>query len=172
MLFLTAKPWIICSLMIAVPIIGTLMVVLVANLTGISGLISIVTPLLFLAIIITYFGWLWNAGTHLPTDRPSRRLFDIVYLSSLFCAFIVVPTLGVIAKESLASLQDVIRLLNFGGLLYCVHLIRKGFHKRMAEAGLPTAPVFVDFLLIWILPIGIWFIQPKMIRVLKTEREN
>lgn len=172
MLFLNAKPWLIFSLMIGVPIIGTIIVVLMATAMGLPGLIPLGTVVLCLPLVIIYFGWLWNAGVHLIGNPQNRRLFKILSLSSLVCAFLIVPSLLVMEKANFTFLVEIIRLLNFAAFLYCIHLIRKGLHERTEEAGSPVRSTAVDFISIWILPIGIWFIQPRIQQALKPRPEG
>ena len=166
--FLKAKPWVIFSLLILVPVVGIIVVVLIAKASDIRGLIPLVGAIIWLPVLVTYFGWLWSAGSNLIRNPQSKRLFKTIFLSSLICAFLLVPAIKVIANDSMRVVLDIISLLNFLGLLYCINLIRKGLNEWEAELGLFASSKVADFITIWILPIGIWFLQPRIQLVLRT----
>jgi|GEM_PF-7097896 hypothetical protein len=110
MQFLKAKPWVIFSLLIFVPVVGTILVVLIAKASDIRGLIPLVGAIIWLPVLVTYFGWLWTAGSNLIRNPQSKRLFKTIFLSSLICAFLLVPAIKVIANDSMMVALDIISL--------------------------------------------------------------
>ncbi|WP_257658741.1 hypothetical protein [Parapedobacter lycopersici] len=167
MLFLKAKAWVIFFFLLLFPILGTIVVVTIGRVLEIPGIISIGTVIAWLPIIIVYAGWLWNAGIYLICEPNKMKWFRRLYWAIFIVGFLVGPLLNVLFKDHLPVLMEIIGLLNFIGLLYCINLIRKGLHQRENELGLTGSSRLIDFFLIWLLPVGIWFTQPRIQRALK-----
>ncbi len=115
-----------------------------------------------------FFAWLWAMGTALnayaPSDlRPSLRLFrmSINYIVLYFVIALTAVTAinnGQLGKAFILLLIP----LHLMGMFYGLFFIAKNLiitETRQKSTLKNLLPLFV---LIWVYPFGIWFIQPRI----------
>ncbi|MDF3029119.1 MAG: hypothetical protein K0S23_3426 [Fluviicola sp.] len=150
-------------------------------------------PLLFILCGFIQFAWFWNVITKLnplvPTRRgrfPMRRIklfffIPIIYfcLVPFFVAFVVNTTAisnpGVGQMLQLGILGFLVFILHFFSIFCILHTIYFAA-KTIRSAELKRNASFSnfagDFFLIWIFPVGIWFIQPRINALLNKANDS
>nr|WP_294861877.1 hypothetical protein [uncultured Fluviicola sp.] len=139
-------------------------------------------PILFALCGFIQFAWFWNVITKLnplvPTRRgkfPMRRIklfffIPIIYfcLAPFFIAFAVKTTShhqNIGGMMQVAILGILTFLLHFFSIFCILHTIFFAA-KTIRSAELKRNVRFSDFagyfFLIWVFPVGIWFIQPRI----------
>ncbi|SEM05144.1 hypothetical protein SAMN05216436_101267 [bacterium A37T11] len=173
MIYLKAKRLTLFSLMIIAPVVILILGVLIHNTASVQ-IVAAYAPLAAILIMsFTYIGWLWNAGAYLSRDaNGNSKLFQRLFFAILISAFLVTPVSKVMLKDHLPVIPDALNLLNFAGLLFCIYKIGKGLRDREDDKEHTRASRLADFFGIWFLPIGIWFIQPRVKKVLGIDCTN
>lgn len=133
-----------------------------------SDPLKIILPFLSAFIMgFIYNGWLWTIG-HLnnylyPETKQKFSIFRFLFRLALILAFLIIPIL----RNTDMSLI-VIHILSAFSLivfLFCIYLITNALHSIEKQKYGKVNSVFNDFILIWIMPIGIWFIQPRINKI-------
>lgn len=153
-------------LMVITPILLIIIGALLAKLTGYSSWTMWAAIGMALAMCLTYYGWQWAVAKHiyrhLGVFPPSFALFKWLFLGAILMSFLILPALKVL----LASIKDYLDLLAILPLIcfvFSIYLISKNLRKAEAmKFNRAHTSIFIDMLLIWLLPIGIWFIQPRI----------
>ncbi len=139
-------------------------------------------PILFVLCGFIQFAWFWNVLTKLSklvTIRvkfPTRRIklfffIPIIYLCLLpfFIAFVVEKTAvsepSVDEMLQLGILGIVVFILHFFSIFCILHTIyfaAKTIRSAELQRNARFSTFVGDFFLIWIFPVGVWFVQPRI----------
>ncbi len=185
--FLQLKHWQLFILLIGIPIIlefFTVGFIFSADdmSSGIERFLRIF-PVLMLLYIGVLFGWLWSVGVFLSKKLPA----DAPMPSGLFKGAVIIPTLYIIficwfvaklmwgdemselfIQENLA----VILTAHFTSML-CIFFILYFNAKALKSVELQRPALLGDyigeFFLFWFFPIGLWFLQPRINKVLEEQ---
>ncbi len=120
--------------------------------------------------VVGYFGWIYAIGTKMHRLIPAKTKPAInVFKVTSACTVFLFMAGGFINENTLAIpvwLDIVITILPFICFFYSV-----GFASQMLESMIEGEIVSFGgsvkcFILMWIFPIGIWFVQPAVQRVL------
>lgn len=171
---LKLKSWHVFGVMIILPVLFVLFGVVISKLTGIMILSPLLSFFGVLIMMITYYGWIWVAGTVTHQqggqDNPLKlNVFRILFLLALLFLVILTPILRTSLKAEDLFLADAVQLIAVVSFFYCIYFVSKSLRMIEEQRGLKSGYLFLDFFLIWILPIGIWVIQPRMNKVLSVE---
>ena len=122
----------------------------------------------FTAIFMT---WFWSLGTGLnnivkPEIRPSSRLFrfGILYSASYMILFMFFMA-RFVEQEKMGSTMGIIFPLHLFAMFctfYGLHFIAKNLVMAEKNEMVKFDDFSGPFFLIWFFPIGIWFIQPRI----------
>jgi len=165
------KAWKIFVLLIIAPAVSIILGVILAKVTN-GTLWSMIGALCAtLTLCITYYGWLWTAGKYLYRDctnmvRPNFQLFNYLFFSSIFLAFLILPILKTFLPSGFESFLRWLSLIPLLCFLICIYLIAKNLGRVEKEKFNEDNNIFIDTILIWLLPLGIWFIQPRIKKLL------
>lgn len=165
------KAWKIFALIIIAPMVAIILGAILAKITSgaywtiLGGLCATLT------MCVTYFGWLWTAGKYLYKDcinivRPNFKLFNYLFFGSIFLAFLILPVLKMFLTSGFDSFLRVLSLVPPLCFAICIYLIAKNLGRVEKEKFNKDHNIFVDSILIWLLPLGIWFIQPRIRKLL------
>ncbi len=132
-----------------------------------------------------FFGWFWAIGTRLHTKLPETanislkrfKLFLLIPIVSIFFMSIFMS----VSALSLMESNEPPNLAIFGmmGIIFPLHLLSMFgiFHslwfnaKVIKSIELHRTETFGEFagefILIWFFPIGIWFIKPKVNKMME-----
>jgi hypothetical protein len=120
-----------------------------------------------ITICLTYFGWLWTVATFVYSENKtataiSLRLFKSLFLSAIAFSFFINPILKSWNIPELVNILRILGLLSTLCFLFCIYLIASILGKLQKDKLNEDSNIVLDFFLIWLLPIGIWFIQPRL----------
>lgn len=173
--FLRAKHWQIFLLIAGVPWIGGAAAMLRSFATARvpEEMLKAALPfgLLMALSMVFVVAWLWSMGSFLnsaaqPTLRRPRRFFLFAIVYPMLYMFVFVAILTTANPLLLAALFP----LHFFAM-FCLFYDFYFVSKNLALAETHKAASFADwagaFFLLWFFPIGVWFIQPRINRLLE-----
>lgn len=183
--FLNAKHWQIFLLIFIIP--GILYAILMFNLfsealkpkqIGLEAFELFFN--LFPVVIIFYsfilYGWYWSVVKGLTPKinsaiRPQLKwfnlslLFPAIYTTvlAILIGFIFPSIVGFAATSlSIILILIPIHFLAIAGIFYCMYVVAKVIKMAELQREVNFGDFIGEFACIWILPIGIWFLQPKI----------
>ena len=189
--FLKAKHWQMFSLIFVIPISlqATLVPWLVLNNYWTLALVtSLITVVLSTG---TFYLWLWTIGTGLHHRLPIgvnmnlnffkiSLLYPVIYVSCLIiCITLLVnqfmqgaaldsfidPTSSILYV--LIAVVVILHLTAIFCVFYTFWFSAKIIHAVRSNTPIGFSKILNEFFLLWFLPIGIWFIQPKINSIIK-----
>lgn len=168
--FLKLKSWQTFGLIVVIPLLFMIIGVLLTKTTGIQSFMNVFALLATLTIMISYYGWILSAGIILNEQVESDKKQNITAFKSLFVIalmlfLIFIPILKNVSDENL-TLTRFVGLVAFVCFLYCIYFVAKSISQVEKQLNIKPKSLFPDFILIWLLPIGIWTIQPRISRIL------
>lgn len=135
-----------------------------------------VFPFFAFFFIIFLFGWYYSVGVGL-----NRKLSDdlklkvgkfkvflfipVVYilLFSIFVAIVLPQLLGALVTTSTAPLlMFPVHLFVMFCIFYCIYFVAKTIKTLELQRKVGFSDFAGEFFLIWLFPIGIWLIQPRV----------
>lgn len=164
---LKTKPLIIFVLIIPLPF---LIIMLGAFLSGISANpnLAIYTSIIaFLIMTISYYGWIWNFGRTMIREQSgfmSQRTFIMLFIISLLLVFIITPILSYFFSLTF-GIVILLRLIGFTFFLTCIYISASSFKSQELDEKWPITKTFLS---IWFLPFGLWFMKPRIDKVLEN----
>ncbi|TBV27598.1 MULTISPECIES: hypothetical protein [Meridianimaribacter] len=194
--FLNAKHWQLFTLMFGIPILLQIitMISMFANIdsngnsnqTGMLNMMKIFPIIMFLYVGL-FFGWFWSIGIglqkYIPTDinmkiKKFKIFFFIPLIYILFLLAVIGTTFYGISAGSNAvggiigkMLFVVIPMHLFS--MFCIFYLLYFVSKTIKTTELKRIVTFGDFIgeffMIWFFPIGIWFIQPRINKIVSLK---
>ncbi|WP_300664815.1 hypothetical protein [Fluviicola sp.] len=151
-------------------------------------------PFIIAASSFVQFAWLWNVATQLsklvPRDivkLPLGRIKTFIILPIFYLCCIplfIAPIIGDIGNfDHGPNPGMIIKFASLGIVFFFLHLFCMFclFHtfyfvaKTIRAAELQRHVTFSDFtgdfFLVWFLPIGVWFLQPRINNLVKAQNE-
>jgi len=176
-IFIQAKHWQIFIILFILPVAIETMLL---NLLLPAGYVS--SPMIYFSVImviytIVYFGWLYTLGINLCRKLPA----SVKTRKGLFKNMLIIPfvyilftTLFLQYTFTLESLPIFIPAVVFPVHIAVMFCLFYSFwfiarNLKAVEKQVPVNPCEYtgDFLLIWLFPVGIWIIQPRINRIFK-----
>ncbi len=195
-IFLRAKHWQLFIPVIAVPFVTMIILAIIAAF-AITRLemygdnpenflwMFYLLPVFFILGVFVQFAWSWNIFTKLSKLIPghvripirrAKLLFAVPILYFFLLPFYIIFVIKTVLYEdvnnffTIAVLGIFILLLHLFSIFCILHTIYFSA-KVVRSAELQTNARFStfvgDFFLIWIFPVGIWFIQPRINKLIE-----
>lgn len=195
-IFLRAKHWQLFVPLVVIPFVVSMILGICVGIAialnkpkGPEDVIWVfyLLPVIFVLCGFIQFAWFWNVLTKLSklinhtVKFPYRRIklfffIPIIYMCLIpfFIAF-VVKTVTVSHQHvdeifQLVILSVFVFILHFFSIFCILHTIYFAA-KTIRSAELQTNARFStfvgDFFLIWIFPVGVWFVQPRINKLLE-----
>lgn len=153
-----------------------------------------ILPFILAASVFIQFGWLWNVTTQIsklvPHDVVRLPLFRIktfiiipilyiccipLFLAPIFsdiAGFDHDPNPGIIIKfASLGILFFFLHLFSIFCLFHTFYFIAKTIRAAELQRNVTFSDFTGDFFLVWFFPIGVWFLQPRINKLIKAQNE-
>jgi len=122
------------------------------------------------------FGWLWSLGMELNrrmpvTGRRKTRLFRlaltcVVLYLVVFMSLFVAQTAGNLALSKILFVGKFVLcgIAFFASVAWCyvMYFVTKALSRLPAYRGLTRLQYVGLFLLVWVFPLGMWFVQPRV----------
>lgn len=144
---------------------------IVTNLS--MGIWSLIVPATVFGVI--YFGWLWTiayaSSKKLPPELASSpKLMGIGLLYALLY-FVFGGYLFFGGNTQMPGYAMVLHLLAMAAIFYALGFTAKQLIKLQTNKEVSFFNYSGPFFLFWFFPIGVWFIQPKVNKLL-AENNN
>ncbi|PKP31323.1 MAG: hypothetical protein CVT99_09235 [Bacteroidetes bacterium HGW-Bacteroidetes-16] len=159
------------------PILFIIIGAILSKTTGIKAIGTLLSLVAALTLMISYYGWIWTAGIAIyKQDNSDKKLnlniFRLSFILSIFLFIIITPILKMVLKEDSVDAMRVVGLIPLLLFFFCIYFITASIRSIEKQRNIKTSSMLLNFLLIWILPIGIWILQPKINVILLKTDEN
>lgn len=183
-LFLRLRPWQLFILVVGLPMLVQLLTMLALVLTRHWAAVAIGMPLSMLALSL-FLGWLWALGTRLAARRPVaeaagglrwfraglRLAFGYMLV---FLALMTLMLIGATRQQLYFTpvwllLLLPLHLLSIASLFYAQYFVARTLKAVELRRPAELSEYIGDFFLLWFFPVGLWFIQPRVRRLVAAE---
>ena len=120
-----------------------------------------------LIIIFSIFGWIWSVVNVLYRKLPTKETFNIWKFRIIFLMTIsILIWILWIVENNLIKNNILLLILGvftyLGFMIYLVLTTAKTIKSVELQKEVSIQDSFLDAILIWIFPLGIWIIQPRI----------
>jgi len=199
--FLQLPHWKLFILLVGIPFVSMIVLIIIQVTTlmnqhtprpeSISPLFF-VSPIVMLLAAAILFYWQWSVATglnsylHPETQLRLKRFkffffVPLIYFGIIFIAGIVIIPQIPFGNEQPPSIGFILPLILVMVLLhffsiFCIIYILYFIAKTLKSVELQREAHFSDyigeFFLMWCFPIGIWFIQPRINKIVQTGKKD
>jgi hypothetical protein len=151
--------------------------------TGILNIMKFFPIIMFLYVGF-FFGWFWSIGIglqkYIPTDIKMKiqkfKIFFFIPLIYLLFLIVVIGTTfygissgsnavgGIVGKMLLVIIP--MHLFSMFCIFYLLYFVSKTIKTTELKRTVTFSEFAGEFFMIWFFPIGIWFIQPKINKII------
>jgi hypothetical protein len=132
-----------------------------------------------LLLFIVFIGWLWSIGVNLnkliPDDLRMNissfryaLLYTLIYMLFFILFFVYIWRLGTPHIPSYMLVIVPLHLLAMVCMFYAFGFVAKTLTMAEKQINVKVNDYVGNFFLIWFFPIGIWFIQPRVNKLFKS----
>lgn len=120
-----------------------------------------------LIIIFSIFGWIWSVVNVLYHQLPTKETFNIWKFRIIFLMTISI-LIWILWKVENNLIKNNVLLLILGAftylgfMIYLILTTAKTLKSVELQKEVSIQDSFLDAILIWIFPLGIWIIQPRI----------
>ena len=197
--FLKAQHWQLFVLMFGIPfllqIVASILMFLNIDSNGnpdLTGMISILisSPIIMLLYTGVFFGWFWSIGIGLQKYIPAEikmkikkfKVFFFIPLFYILFIFILIGTTffgistgsnavgGIIGNMLIFIIP--MHLFSMFCMFYLLYFVSKTIKTIELERPVTFSDFIGEFFMIWFFPIGIWFIQPRLNKIVSEKNTN
>jgi hypothetical protein len=181
-LFLRAKHWQLFLLLICVPFFGQVACVTYLLLVAQRRPEHFVRAggwlfgIVFALYIFCNLSWLWSLGSFLNSvvPRPLKPRMGFFRFAMIYPTVYVFAFIAVLQIQNLTAFALIMPFHFFA--MFCMFYSLYFVSKNLVMAESSKSVSFDDyagpFFLIWFLPLGIWFIQPRINRIYALKRSG
>ena len=178
-LILRAKHWQIFIVVFFIPSLLIVVGLLCYNFYGsLTSLFYMIPTGLALSQIVIY-AWLWIVGKTISDNVEGQKLFKtlikipcfVILLILFFWLFLTLRiSFGFFSTANIlfASLFVIlpVQFVFVVSLIYCFYFVARSLKQFETKQKPKFEEFFKEFILILIFPVGIWFLQPRINRIL------
>ncbi len=194
--FLNAKHWQLFLMVFGLPFIFQFIIMFSAiaemNNQGELDLEEFSNIMMFaqiIAVLIMYvwFGWFWSIGIGLQDKKPDgvkmnvRKFKVFFFIPLMYISFISIVTFTFLQEmphifvlSATTSGVGGIILIHFFSMFcifYVMYFAAKTFKTVELQKEVKFSDFVGEFFLLWFFPIGVWFLQPKINKLMDEEDE-
>ncbi|HOI27775.1 MAG TPA: hypothetical protein PLN63_09085 [Paludibacteraceae bacterium] len=153
--------------------------------------------LIILAFSMIFYVWIWSVATGLQKRLPENatmnfKLFKIAFFSLLISSLLIVGAMIYafsFAKEIFVNgindsnnattsggstvpffgLISIVYILVLAAMFYIFYFTAKTIKMAEYQHDVKLSDYIAEIFMVWLLPIGIWFIQPKVNKIVSEE---
>lgn len=179
---LTLKHWQLFGLLVGLPMI--LQLITIGYMLTDSNLtfISTAFPILLILVMGLFFGWLYTLGTSLHMKLPKTAKMNLTkfkifaFIPFVYMLFFAVFMFGGIFDISVGEHPNLaifvliipLHLFSMYCIFYCLYFNAKALKAVEFQRAVTFNDCAGEFFLIWLFPIGIWIIQPRINKLFDT----
>ena len=183
-IFLKAKHWQIFTLLIGVPYAIQMFLIEKNN----YDIMYLIAPVMAVLYIVIYFGWFWAVGTQLNNKLPANVKLNLKRFKVLLSVPIIyvlgisiyISMIAIGQNESAPSpflaINDIIsvvfplHIFAMFCIFYVLWFNAKTIKSIEFQRSVSFGDFAGDFFLLWLFPIGIWIIQPKINKMVENKK--
>lgn len=162
--FLRIKNWKLFILVVAIPLIG-LFTVDVAKISFNKSLTEVLMQIFFVFGVLMFCGWFYSVAINSFLKIPYDASLNLRVFKTFCIISIVYPLCFVGFINFIPDYFELFLLLHIivsACLIYCIYFTAKSLKAAILQRPVTLADYFVELLLIWFFPLGVWFIQPEI----------
>jgi len=168
----TSKSWQI-FLILFIPFFLGVFLDLISKMFSIVINETIMNTIGYVSFIIL-FGWLLSLGNLLNKKLPSNVKYSNIFFNvSLTIVILYIILLDIrSSNEFLNSLlapyiyrSFTINMIAMFFMFYAIHFIAKNLVMNERKDKIPFGAHIQEFFMLWFFPIGIWYLQPRIMRI-------
>lgn len=185
-IFLTLKHWQLFVLLVGIPMVLPFIIIGSFIFARDPTILFISFPTLMILDMVVFFGWFYSLGTNLfkrlpVTVKMSLTTFKIfLFIPVVFMVFLLVFMFGMVSttlsgeQPNLLIFALIIPLDLFCMfcLFYCMYFIAKALKAVELQKTVTFNDYVGEFFLLWFYPVGIWFLQPRINKLITTTSDN
>lgn len=175
--FLQAKSWEIFLLLFGVMAVSQ--IALVFSIQTTHGHVLGGVPLLFCGLMLLLMacmnGWLWAMGSFLNSIVPSnlRPGVGFFYFALIYpFPYVIVFMVSFPPSPAVLAVILPLHLLAMICMFYLLNFVAKNLVLAEVRQEVSFSDYAGSFLLLWLFPIGIWNIQPRINRLYSETRNG
>jgi hypothetical protein len=169
-LFLRAKHWQIFTLIFGSIILSDLVIVFSAFFN-----------LLYLA---TYFGWIYSLAIEMQKMVSATVKMKVIpfkiffFIPTIYIVLILVVTeffsksFGDPFFGPYGAIVWPVHLISMFCMLYCFYFVAKTIKTVELQSAVTFGDFFLEFLLVWFFPIGLWILQPRINKLIELNANS
>lgn len=176
---LTLKHWQAFILLFVLPFVFQVIGMLAIALNQDAGAIVVALPLFIVMVMVLYFGWFYTLGTHLHKKLPDtipmnlKKFKWFLFFPILYILLICIVVLSLVnstlnegpPNPALFLVIIPLHLFSIFCIFYCMYFIAKALKSLELQRTKSFSDFALEFVLIWMFPIGIWIIQPRLNKI-------
>lgn len=191
---LTIKHWQLFLLIFAIPIlvqIGALIIIISTQSMGTGVAYPVFDTMIVTIIIVSlisqaiYMMWLWAIGTKIYQKLPAHLKLDVIKFKLVFVItvvlfFILISMMALLFASifgytfyawifSSFPIIFVIEVMIMVLMVYIFNFIAKTISLIEMKTEVKLSDYFVYIILIWLFPIGVWILQPKLNKIMQGD---
>lgn len=185
-IFLRLKHWHLFLITFGLPFVLQIILSVFTWTTNDPMIMLQVMPFVMFLFFAGYFGWLWAIGQEFQKMLPGNLkfnlvpfkiflLFPVIYILFFFFMldfFVVNMEEEMEPPLSLFFMIIPLHLFTMFCIFYCIYFAARTFKATELQRPV-TFPDFAgEFFMIWIFPVGIWFIQPRINKLIAKKQGN
>ena len=177
---LKAKHWLIFTIIIGIPFIGNPMFMHTIGMSDNPLIGVLVFPIIFVLSIVGVYSWVWSVAIGLQKYVPSEvklkvNRFKVFFMIPLvYILLIVITVLFAVFSEDFNPMIFLavvpLHLFSIFCMFHNIYFVAKTLRTVELQRQIRSDNYIGELFLVWFLPIGIWFIQPRINRIVE-ERE-
>lgn len=184
MLLLRMKAWQLFVILIGAMFAGQIFM-LDGFLGGHEDPVAIMKPIAFytIVVLIVFLAGMISFGINLnklvPAEiRPGNRMFRYgIVIAGLYMVVFQLIFLNLVSTENdgnpvLLAFMVPLHMLSMFFLFYGLFFLAKNLAFAEKKERVSASFFMGDFFLFWFYPIGVWFLQPRINRLVKESIEN
>lgn len=142
-----------------------------------------VAPVITLIGLTLLFVWYWTVGVNIFQKLPQGMIMHLtrfkVLLLVSFCLLILTFCLQFLIPNALSGdnpadwffLLFVPQILSMPCMFYCIYFIAKALKASEVNRTVTSSDYSSEFLMLLFLPVGVWFIQPRINKLFDGNQE-
>ena len=165
-------------IMFCIPFISQVILISIGTSKESNILISLGT---FVTVIfmLAYFLWIWTLGVELnklvdTKIRKKTTIFKIglifTVIESFLFSYDILRSINSVSYQSTLPSSTFIDLIFIFVSLYCIYFVAKNLVMAEKQEKDETNDFIGPFFMIWVFPIGIWKLQPRIIRLFQHSK--
>lgn len=136
-------------------------------------------PIVMILVMVLFFGWFYALGTNLHKKLPKTATMNLnkfkifLFIPVVYILFICVFMFVLFSNTSIGGQPNLaifaviipLHLFSMFCVFYCLYFIAKALKTVEWQKTVTFSDFAGEFFLIWLFPIGLWIIQPRLNKI-------